>query len=115
MPETTSAESLDDLWMAWKAAGVTDRDAVDSFLNSFGIGFGQLLTECLEFEWTYLEDEYGADIAVRAFTGTANTRIAPLHFVLKRWQTNEDRYIEHAIGEIDGMLAEHAEEHGIER
>ena len=110
-----SSESMDNLWIAWKAAKVTDSEAVDSFLNCFGIGFGQILVDNLGFEWTYLEDEYGADIAVRALPGIADTRIAPLHFVLKRWESNEGRFITDSIVEIDGIVDEHAREHGVER
>lgn len=110
-----SSESMDDLWIAWKATNVTDSEAVDSFLNCFGVGFGQILIEKLGFEWTYLEDEYGADIAVRALPGIADTRVAPLHFVLKRWESNEGRFITDSIDEINGIIDESAREHGVER
>ena len=115
VPKGLSAESLDDIWVAWKSAGISDSKALDSFLNSFGVGFGQLLVNDLGFEWTYLEDEYGNDIAVRALPGTANTRIAPLHFVLKRWDSNEDRFVVDALSQIDEIVDEQAAEHGVTR
>lgn len=115
LPELMTAESLDDLWIAWKEAGISDTEAVDSFLNCFGIGFGQLLTDNLGFDWAYLEDEYGSDIAVRALPGTADTRIAPLHFVLKRWESSEDRYVAAAIAQINDFVDQQAAEHGVER
>lgn len=115
VPGRLDAESLDNLWVAWKSAGISDSKAVDSFLNSFGVGFGQILVDELGFEWVYLEDEYGNNIAVRALPGTANTRIAPLHFVLKRWHSNEDRFVVDALNQIDEIVDEHAAEHGVTR
>jgi len=112
-PNELTADSLDDLWIAWKNTNVADTKATDSFLNCFGVGFGHLLVNELGFEWTYLEDEYGSDIAVRALPGTADARIAPLHFVLKRWESNEGRYISEAIREIDKMVDEYAQEHNV--
>ncbi|MEO1245617.1 MAG: DUF3806 domain-containing protein [Pseudomonadota bacterium] len=115
MSNPVCAKSLDELWVAWKAAGITDSKAIDSFLNCFGIGFGQLLIDDLGFEWAYLEDEYGTDIAVRALPGTADTRIAPLHFVLRRWESNEGRYVEAALDQVDALVDEHAADHGVIR
>ena len=99
--------------MLWKDSGTNDSDSTDSFLNCFGIGVGTLLINELGFEWALLEDEYGTDLAVRALPGTANTRIAPLHFVLKRWETMENEFVEHSLKEIESFLHEQAEEHGI--
>lgn len=110
-----SSELMDDLWIAWKKTNVTDSDATDSFLNCFGIGFGQILVNQLGFKWTHLEDEYGSDIAVRALPGTADTRVVPLNFVLKRWESDEGKYIKEAVAEIDEILDEYAQEHGVER
>ncbi len=104
---------LDQLWVLWKKSEVNDSDSTDSFLNCFGIGFGTLLIKKLGFEWALLEDEYGKDLAVRALPGTADTRIVPLHFVLKRWESKENEFIEHSLKEIEGFLNEQAEEHGI--
>ncbi|MEL7312393.1 MAG: DUF3806 domain-containing protein [Pseudomonadota bacterium] len=108
-------EWLDELWLSWKQAAISDSKAVDSFLNAFGIGFGQVLVNSLGFDWTYLEDEYGADIAVRALPGSADTRIAPLHFVLKRWESNEGEYVKAAVEEIDQIVREQALDHGVQR
>jgi len=110
-----SGESLDELWLIWKKAATSDSEAVDSFLNAFGIGFGQLLVNKLGFEWVLLEDDYGTDIAVRALPGAANARICPLHFVLKRWESNEDIYVEAALTEINNLVNECASDHGVSR
>jgi len=115
LDQPLTSEHMDDLWLAWKAKKVNDSDAIDSFLNCFGIGFGQILVDRLGFDWTFLEDAFGTDIAVRAFPGIADTRIAPLHFVLKRWESNEGSFITASIIEIDKHMDEHAKEHGIER
>jgi len=115
IPSRITAQSLDDLWVAWKESRVADATATDSFLNCFGVGFGQLLVDDLGFEWTYLEDEYGNDLAVRALPGIADTRVAPLHFVLKRWESGQERYVVDAISEIDAMVDEFASEHGVAR
>lgn len=108
-------ERMDKLWLVWKSTQSNDSHAVDSFLNCFGIGFGQILVNRLGFEWTYMEDEYGADIAVRALPGIADVRIAPLHFVLKRWKSNEGVFVEFSLNEINRYVDESAREHGVER
>jgi len=113
LDENFTSAQLDQLWMLWKKAGINDSDSTDSFLNCFGIGFGVLLIKKLGFEWALLEDEYGTDLAVRALPDTADTRVVPLHFVLKRWESKENEFIEHSLKEIEGFLFEQAEEHGI--
>ncbi len=110
-----TAEVLDELWDRWRSVKTTDSNAIDSFLNCFGVGFGQILVDHLGFEWAYLEDEYGSDIAVRALPGTANVRVVPLDFVLKRWESNEGRFVKEAAKEIDRTVDEFALEHGISR
>ncbi|MFK8076934.1 MAG: DUF3806 domain-containing protein [Granulosicoccus sp.] len=113
--EPLDPKRMDELWLVWRNAQANDSDAVDSFLNCFGIGFGQILVNRLGFEWTYMEDEYGADIAVRALPEIADVRIAPLHFVLKRWESNEGVFIEFSLNEINRVVDESAREHGVER
>ena len=109
------SNELDDLWAAWMEENVADLNSVDSFLNCFGIGFGQVLVDDCGFEWIYLEDEDGADIAVRALPDVADVRIAPLHFVLKRWQSKEGRFVVHSLSEIAKLLEDAASEQGIGR
>lgn len=106
-----SADLLDDLWVAWRNTNVDDDEAALSFIHAFGTGFGDLLADGFEFEWAILTDEYGTDYAVRALPGTANTRVAPIDFVMKRFRNGENgKYVSHAIAEIVEILERHKAE-----
>ncbi len=105
------ADLLDDLWVSWRNSNVDDREAALSFVHAFGTGFGDILANQFEFEWAILTDKYGTDYAVRALPGTANTRVAPLDFVMKRFQNSEDgKFVSHAISEIGALLEQHKAE-----
>ncbi len=105
-----NAGLLDELWVAWKSSALGDNEAITSFVQSFGVGFGQLLVDNSGFEWAILADEYGTDFAVRALPGTANTRVAPIDFVLKRYDDGIDEFVVHAIQEIEAIVAKSADE-----
>ena len=106
------ADLLDALWVEWKKSAVADNEAIASFVQSFGVGFGQLLVDYSGFEWAILADEYGTDFAVRALPGTANTRVTPIDFVLKRYEDDIDEFVVHAIQEIEAIVAQSADEWG---
>ena len=100
-----TAETLDQLWLAFRATKVADNEAATKFVQALGVGLGDVLVEGYDFDWTILTDEYGTDIAVRTLPGTANTRVAPVEFVRKRYEDQlESDFIVHAVQEISNFV-----------
>lgn len=98
------ANLLDQLWMAWKETEPEDNQATADFLQAFGVAFGQLLVEESGFEWAIITDPSGSDFVVRTAPGTANTRVAPIDFVLTHYENGEDEFVWQTQQEINKIV-----------
>lgn len=95
---------LDDFWEGLFAHEPGDQ--LDTMIACAWVGFGDLLVHRLGFEWCWSRDEYGTDLGCVALPETAKLLIVPGSFVGKRWERQEQRFIEHALPQIERTLHE---------
>lgn len=95
---------LDDFWESLVDEPPEEEGLLNTMLSAASIGFGDLL--CARgFEWCVSKDAWGLSLGVVALRGTANMLVVPDSFLIKRWETQERRFIESALVSITESVA----------
>jgi len=102
----SSLTLLDDAFAAWLASWLDqpeeDRDDPNSFINAFGIAFGQRLVDELGLEWKAVTDADGTEIAVHGQPG--DILVFPPNLVAKRFVARETWFLASIYEELARMV-----------
>ena len=84
--------SLDTAFAGWLAQHDPQQEDPNTYINGFGIGFGQYLVDHLDFKWVLVQDKDGTEIAVQGQPG--DILILPPNLVAKRYVARETGFFE---------------------
>jgi hypothetical protein len=92
--------ALDRAYTTWFACHGQDPELVDATIECVGIAFGSFLVDGAGFDWTWVNDEYGFDIGIRALPERGDVFVCPRDFFAKRWERGETGFLEFSYGEL---------------
>ncbi len=93
---------LDALWLDL-VAHPPEEPLLGRKLAALAVAFGDHLV-ARGFQWCIAADRWGTGFAVVALPETAQLLLHPESFVGKRWEQQEDRFLEGAVGAVLGMV-----------
>ncbi len=91
---------LDRAFASALRSGSSDPQITERVIGTIGVAFGQRLVNEAGFEWVIVTDDYGTELAVRAFPEKAEIVICPMDFVAKRWEDGVTNFLDSGYEEI---------------
>jgi hypothetical protein len=103
-----SLDTLDRAWGKWLGTHQSIEE-VNTFINVFGIFFGQALVDTTQLKWVIAKDRHGTELALFGYKGKGDILLYPTNFVSKRWETGTAVFFKESFGKILETIKEYSE------